>query len=180
MHGIIFTELKKFVVQSYGAAAWNAVLDAAGASQRTYLPWEIYPDSEVAALVAAASIETRRPEAALMEDFGTFVAPDLLNLYGALVHPAWKTLDVLERTEETIHRVVRLKMAGADPPELRAVRSSPDEVRIEYRSRRGLCALARGIARGLALHFGERVTIDEPACMLRGDSACALVVQRER
>jgi hypothetical protein len=179
MHGIIFTELKKFVVQSYGAATWNAVLDGAGASSRTYLPWEIYPDAEIAALVTEASIAARRPEGALIEEFGAFVAPDLLGLYGALVNPAWRTLDVLERTEETIHRVVRLKMAGADPPELRAERRSADEVRIVYGSARGLCALARGITRGLARHYGERVSIDDATCMQRGDPVCTLVVRRE-
>jgi hypothetical protein len=76
-------------------------------------------------------------------------------VYGPLLDSEWRTLDVIQHTEETIHRVVRMRQPGAAPPRLRVDRASPDEVAIHYDSPRRLCAVARGIVRGVAKHFGE-------------------------
>jgi predicted hydrocarbon binding protein len=38
--------------------------------------------------------------------------------------------------------------------------------------------VARGIIRGLAQHFGEKVEIVERDCMLTGQPACQIQVQR--
>ena len=89
----------------------------------------------------------------------------------------WRTLEFLESTEETIHRVVRIKDATARPPEIRCERVSPAEVVIHYASERRMCAVARGIARGVADHYGEPVEILEPSCMLRGDAECLIHVR---
>jgi predicted hydrocarbon binding protein len=69
-------------------------------------------------------------------------------------------------------------MPGAAPPALLARRVSPDEVHIDYRSERGLCSLAEGIARGMALHFGEEVDVSQPECVHRGGTRCLIVVRR--
>jgi serine/threonine protein kinase len=75
--------------------------------------------------------------------------------------------------------MVRSTNPGAAPPVLEVFRSAPDEIQVVYSSRRRLCALATGIIRGLAAHFQERVAIEEPSCMLRGDPFCSFVVHRE-
>jgi predicted hydrocarbon binding protein len=41
-----------------------------------------------------------------------------------------------------------------------------------------LCAVARGIVRGVAKHFGESVSITDRACMHRGDAECVIVVTK--
>jgi len=66
----------------------------------------------------------------------------LFQAYGRLLRPGWRTLDVIEHTEETVHRVIRRQDSAAQPPFLKAVRSAPDEVRLTYNSARRLCALA--------------------------------------
>jgi predicted hydrocarbon binding protein len=48
---------------------------------------------------------------------------------------------------------------------------------VTYTSARQLCALGRGIIRGLAREYKERVTIDEPVCMLRGADTCEIHVR---
>ena len=92
---------------------------------------------------------------------------------------AWKTLDVLEHTEGTIHRVVRLRHEGAAPPRLKAERTEPNEVVLTYDSPRKLCAVARGIGRGVAKKMQELITIREPRCMHRGDPACVIIFRKE-
>jgi hypothetical protein len=64
----------------------------------------------------------------VLEDFGVFIDPPLMNMYGHLIPAEWKTLDEIEKTEETVHHVVRVQTPGAKPPVLHAIRRSEDEV----------------------------------------------------
>lgn len=178
MHGTIFAELQKYVTTKLGDEAWQNLKREAGVTREHYDPLETYPDEEVGALVGTASRITGIPAPALLDDFGEFIAPDLLDMYWALIQPEWRTLDVLEQTEKTIHEVVRLNHKGATPPYLHATRTAPDEVIIVYDSPRRLCFVAKGIARGIAKHYGETIAIDETACMHRGDAACRIVVKK--
>jgi predicted hydrocarbon binding protein len=178
VHGVIFSELRKYVSQRHGGEeTWRSLLRDAGLGRRIYLPVGEYPDAEAVALVSAASAATGVPVRGVLEDFGEFIAPDLLKMYRSLVRPEWRTLDFLEKTEETIHRAVRLKDAAAAPPEIRCERTAADEAIIRYASARRMCGVAVGIIRGVAAHYGEPVQIDEPRCMHRGDPECEIRVR---
>jgi hypothetical protein len=177
MHGTIFHELEKYAGARLGDGGWLRLKSAAGIEpSRQYEIFKSYPDEEVGALVAAASRETGLPATALLEDFGEFIAPDLLDMYWGAIAPEWRTLDIIEHTETTIHTVVRTDHKEATPPYLHADRTGPGEVRVRYTSARKLCAVARGIARGIAKHFNETVKIADERCMHRGDSDCLLVI----
>jgi hypothetical protein len=175
MHGIIHLELRNFVVQRHGEAAWRALTDQAGLSSEIYTPLRSYPDEQLTALVGAAIQLTGADPTLLLEAFGEFLAPRYLALYGKLLKPEWRTLEVLEHAESTIHRVVRLREAGALPPRLQAQRVSPTLIRMTYDSPRKLCAVARGIARGIAASFSEQLSITDERCMHRGDRECVLL-----
>lgn len=177
MHGVIFSELRKYVEDRLGASAWDKLLREAGFSGRIFLPVMTYPDADAVALVSTAVRITGRSADALLEDFGAFIAPDLLKMYGHLLDQSWKTLDVIEHTEETIHKVVRARNPGAEPPELSCARPSKDEVVITYSSPRRMCAIAKGISRGLATHYGDSVRVSESTCMLKGDPQCLISVR---
>jgi hypothetical protein len=177
MHGVIFGQLKKYVEARLGTQAWPALLQRADLGTKLYLAVETYADEEAVRLVVAASAMTGKSAALLLEDFGEFMVPDLMSVYGNLARPGWKTLEFLENTEKTIHRVVRLRTPKSAPPEIHSVRSAAHEVTITYASQRRMCALARGLIFGVARHYGEDIDVSEPACMLRGDPACKLVVQ---
>lgn len=177
MHGTIFFELKKYVETKLGPDTWNRLLRETDLGVRTYEVMADYPDSEVVKLTAAASRITGVPVLAILEDFGEFLAPDLLRMYAGLIDPKWKTLDVIEQTENQIHRVVRLHNRDAHPPELKCVRHSADEVVIHYGSSRKMCSVAKGIVRGLARHYDERIEISESTCMLKGDPSCTILIR---
>ena len=175
MHGIIHLELQNFVVQHHGEAAWRALTDAAGLSGEIYTPLRSYPDEQLVALVQAALQLTGADPATLLESFGEYLVPRYLALYGKLLKPEWRTLEVLEHAENTIHRVVRMREPGALPPRLQATRVNAKAVRMTYDSPRKLCAVARGIARGIAKHFDEQLAVDDERCMHRGDRECVMV-----
>jgi hypothetical protein len=179
VHGLIHVELQRFVETNHGREAWSAVLAKAGIEDPMYNALSIYPDEEIVRIVDAAVALTGASEADLLEAFGAFLVPQILRVYGALVKPNWRTLDVIEHTEETMHRAVRLRQRDAAPPRLRVERVSENEVSIVYESPRKMCALARGLVRGIAAHMREQVTISELRCMHRGDAHCAITVKRE-
>ncbi|HXI14323.1 MAG TPA: heme NO-binding domain-containing protein [Thermoanaerobaculia bacterium] len=179
MHGIIFAELRKYVETNFGETGWIRLLDTAGLSSRMYVPIYSYPDEELATLVATASAMTHMDAAVILEQFGEFLALGLLRMYGSLLNKEWRTLEVVENTETTIHRVVRMKHKDAAPPYLRAARTGSHQVTVTYDSPRRLCQVAVGIVLGMARHFGDNITIRQERCMHRGDSECLLIVEQE-
>jgi hypothetical protein len=177
LHGIVLMELKKHVEQAYGASTWTALLLAADVQGRMYNAMAEYPDEEVLAIVAAASRATGRTPAQLLEGFGRFLVPDLVETYRFLVQPGWDALDLIENTERTIHTVVRTR-DGATPPVLDVTRTSPDSLTIRYSSARQLCSLAMGIARGVGDLYGTPLDVQESVCAKRGAEACTFSVIR--
>ncbi|MCA1596213.1 MAG: heme NO-binding domain-containing protein [Chloroflexi bacterium] len=156
---------------------WERVCTAAGIPSDQYKLAENYPDDELMAVVGQLCALRRMMRPALMEEFGRFIVPALLRIYGMLLKPDWGTLDVIENTESVIHCVVRSRNPGASPPALETKRLSATEVHLVYRSPRQLCGLARGIAQGIALHLGERIEIEDLRCMHRGDPECVIALR---
>jgi predicted hydrocarbon binding protein len=178
MHGLIFAELKKYVEAKFDSKTWDILLEKAGLKGHMYIAASVYPDSDLLGLVNTACNVTGLPAKAVVEDFGEFIAPDLITQYSFLVKPEWSLLDFLCNTEDTIHKVVRFHQ-GATPPRLAVTRISDEKVVIAYDSPRRMCALLIGIVKGAAKHYKEEVTVLESECMLRGDPACIVSVQVE-
>lgn len=174
MQGLILVEFERFFRQRFGDDAWFILLERAGVSHHRFHESENYPDGEVLRLVLTGGEMTHTPVHELLEHYGEFIAPRLLERYRGHLKPGWKTLDVIANTEAAIHTTVRAADPKADPPRLRTLRLSPDEVTLAYASPRRLCGVARGIGRGIARHFGEELSIREPSCMHRGDPACII------
>ena len=81
--------------------------------------------------------------------------------------------------EERIHEVVRRTIPDAAPPRLDIMPLGQTGVSITYTSPRQLCALIEGLVTGVARHYGETIEIEQPLCMLRGDTAgCTFFITR--
>jgi len=176
MHGIIFGELKKMVDLKFGGDSWSDVLKLAELPGKIYMPVSEYPDSEARTLMFAVAKKIGMAPAAFLEEFGEFIVPDLIALYRQMIKPEWRTLDVVENTEETIHRVVRRQNPGARPPALHTHREG-NELLITYASPRQMCGIAIGIVRGLARYYDETVAVEELSCMAKGAGACRILVR---
>lgn len=177
VHGIIFFELKRFA-ESLGPGMWWSLMNEARLEGRLYLPLRVYPDSDLRALVTAAARLRQQQETHLLEAFGHYLSPRLLDFYQVLTDPGWTTLDVLEHAEQSFYRTIKRTVPEIDARVFTARRLRPDEVEVTYHSQRRLCALARGMIRGLADHFGEQVVVHEVECMLSGADRCKMIVTR--
>jgi len=176
MHGLIFSELKKYVESKFDAKTWDTLEEKAGVRGNLYLASSVYPDSDLLSLVTTACKMTGLAPREILEDFGDFIAPDLIRQYNFLVKPEWSLVDFLCNTEDTIHKIVRFH-PGVAPPQLMVRRVSDDRVTISYDSKRKMCALLKGIVKGAARHYNKSVSIVESRCMLQGDPECTVHVQ---
>lgn len=177
MHGVILYSLGKYISERHGTATWKWINASAGTSDPYFVPTKEYPDEQAMALLRTAAQITGEPLDGLLVSFGAFLVPPLLDLYGALIQRHWRTLELIEHTEETVHRIVRMRATGAAPPVLMTRRTGPEQVTVYYQSARRLCHLAAGIIQGVARHYGDSVAIRQPLCMHRGADHCELVVQ---
>ena len=160
MHGIVFTLLKRYVQTQYDHSTWVKLAEAAGLETVDYDRKSVYPDQHLYDLIGHAATMTGLSAGELHEKFGEYLVPDLMYMYQRLVQPGWRTLEMLEHTEATMHTQVRRDHAGNAPPVLHVQRLNANEVLIDYVSARRMSGLAVGIVRGLAAYFGEADRID--------------------
>lgn len=181
MHGIVLKGLKDFVVNRHGHEAWRAIQTEAGLKGKIYVPVTEYPDEEVMMLVRAASSVTQSDVPDLLEEFGRFLVPSLLETYGVHVDEDWTGLQLVANVEKYIHTSLRAKeISSYTPPKLQSDWIEGDRVRIVYGSDRKLCYFARGLIAGVGRYFDDPLEIEEVSCMYNGDEHCRFVVSRVR
>ena len=178
MHGIIFAELRNYAEAKHGRGTWDALLKKANLENRVYFSIQEYPDAEIISLIMAACAMTGLSASAVLEDFGRFMVPSLIRMYGHLLKPEWGAIDVIDHTEGTVHAVVRVKNPEAHPPKLKTRRITRDEVLLVYTSPRQMCGLAIGIGKGLGEHFGETIVADQAMCLHKGATRCEILFRK--
>ena len=175
MHGVILYHLRQFAVGRFGPDCWDNAQAAAGLEDQVYVPVRLYPDGDMDALVAALEDETALHRNDLLEAFGKWVIPPLINMYRALIPRHWNARDFLLNVEEQVHqKVVRLKDPEARPPRIEVRELAPGVLEIGYRSHRDMSALALGAVHGVAGYFGETAELMEDAS---GDGQRRFVVR---
>jgi hypothetical protein len=172
MHGFIFIEFEKFALTQITYRNWYEIIGENELEHRQYSPQEIYPDREMFSMLKTLSNHTGKSIEVLLEEFGINIIPDLMKVYRAYVNPNWKTLDLLENAEKTIHVAVRKSTAGAAPPILDVERMRHNELVIRYVSERNMVEFGIGIIKGLARYFNEEqeITIDLEKDIVNGKS----------
>jgi hypothetical protein len=159
MHGSIFVLLKRFVEAQYDHSTWVKLLEQAKVPRQEYEMQVVYPDEEAYALIQTASDMTGIPVHVLHEKYGEFMVPDLLMVYRKYIQPGWKTLDLIEHTEDTMHAAARKDNEQTAPPYLTVTRISEKELVVDYHSKRKMSRLAIGIIKGIAKYFHETDSI---------------------
>ena len=161
MHGIVFNQLSRFVRENFGTEVLKEALAEAGLKNKFFASNKAYPDEEIEAIVAALCTKLNIDRNSALEAFGEFLAPGLLQIYGAFVKSEWKAMDLLENIEGTIHKAVRLGNPGALPPSLKIERTDENTVVINYNSPRKMIHLGVGIIRAIAKHYNEDLHISQ-------------------
>jgi hypothetical protein len=160
MHGSIFVFLKRFVETQHDFSTWQKLLENADLTDQNFDLHTIYPDEDLYRIVHEASALTGLDRDSLYEKFGEFLIPDLLLMYNRYIDPNWRTMDMIEYTESTMHTAVRKEDAGTDPPVLHVTRLQKNKLIIDYYSKRKMGSLAVGMIKGIAKYYNEAEFID--------------------
>ena len=179
MHGSICCIVKKFVDTNYGSETWDSILQHAGHEGLVLSPIQTYPDEAVFALLGAACELLQVELDDLLRILGRFAGPELIRFASNMLHPGWKTFELLSNVESLIHRTIRIQNPTAQPANIQAFRLTEDEAQVIYSSRRGLCTLAHGIIEGIADFYGENINIREVTCAKQGHPFCTFEAKRE-
>ncbi len=172
VHGLIFTSFHRFTSTAYPRSAESIWRD-----QPQFGPGDVYPDEHFEALVEHAESATGEERSTILLEFGRFTAKTIFRqLRPDFYDQSAGTRRFLLDVEERIHEVLRASLPGAAPPRLQVRALGADGVSISYISERRLCSLLEGLVLGTAEFYGERIEIDQPTCMLRGDDACSFFV----
>jgi hypothetical protein len=169
--GIVFNLLEEAVSSTYGDAAWDRLLDAAGL-EGAYTSLGSYDDAEIAALVRAAADALEIPEETVLRWFGRRAMPLLARRYPVFFDSHANVRSFVLSLNGIIHPEVGKLYPGARTPVFDFDTSTAGMLKIGYHSPRRLCALADGFLHGAATHFGERIELEQPECMHRGDARC--------
>lgn len=177
MHGIVLKGFKDFVTTEYDHDAWLTIQRGADLDGEVYVPITEYDDADVFALVESAAEVTGVAVPDLLREFGTFLVPRLVETYGVHVDEDWTGLELVANVETYIYAALRAKQLSTyAPPDLASEWVGDDEVRVTYGSERELCALAKGVLRGVGDYYDEPFDVEEAACMLDGDDQCEILV----
>ena len=174
MKGIVFNLLEQLVVRDFGDNTWDALLDASSLDG-VYTSLGSYPDEDLFKLVGAAAQVLGMPADGVVSWFGRNALPLFADRYPQLFAPHTSTRSFVLTLNDIIHPEVRKLYPGADVPEF-SFDSREELLVMGYRSPRKLCSFAEGLLLGAADHYGERVTIEQPLCMKRGDDHCVLEI----
>lgn len=180
MYGVIFHFLRNYVIERHGGEdTWQALLEAQGYRYKMYFLVKDYPDEELVNLVKTASKALKVPVPDVLEDFGAYIGPELLNFYHMYIKGEnLSTFDVVELAGSRIHDIIHEHNPNRQPPQLSAYRESPEVLMVYYYSRRKLCPVVKGIIRGLGEKYGEMFAINETQCMYKGADQCIMRVTK--
>ncbi|QDT62246.1 Heme NO binding protein [Stieleria bergensis] len=135
MHGSICVIVKKFVDTRFGGQTWQQLLDGAGCPDLVLSPIEIYPDEAVMAILESACEHLGIEVATALYEIGRFAAAELVGFSRGMLHPDWKTFELLSNLESMIHRTVQINNEGAHPASIHAFELTPDKMQVVYASR---------------------------------------------
>lgn len=159
MHGFIHLMLKQFATAALGEEGWHQAVKGSGVRPRVYSATGSYPDEEAVAIVVEASKISGKSVEELLELFGEFIVPKLLENFSSLINPKWTTKEFLLNTEQSIHEVIRSRDPDAKPPKLTVKEIGPNHLEVHYESPRGLLPVGLGIIRAVGNHYNQKLDL---------------------
>ena len=174
MKGVVFNIVEETVRAEHGEDAWDSLLEAAGLDG-AYTSLGTYPDEDMAALVTVACAALGVSQEDLLRHLGREGFGRLAGRNAQLMTECGDARSMLLGLNSVIHPEVRKVYPGADVPVFDVVSGEADHISLSYRSKRGLCHFAEGLALGAGDLFGEEFTVTQPICQHRGDDHCELL-----
>jgi predicted hydrocarbon binding protein len=173
MKGIIFNLLEDFITEGWGEETYDQILSRCPLhATGPFVGPGTYADADLMTIVAKTTerLGISVPEA--VHAFGKYCFPRLAAKFPMFVEGHTHPKSFLKTIDAVIHVEVRKLFKDAEPPTMRFVDPSPDELLITYISKRKLCTLMEGLLDGTAEYFKTPIRYGQSACVLRGAETC--------
>ncbi|WP_298971303.1 heme NO-binding domain-containing protein [uncultured Roseobacter sp.] len=162
MHGLINRAIQSFVVDRYGAAAWNASAKRANLGFTEFEAMWIYDDVLTPRVLAAVSDVLDRPYDELMEDIGTYLVshPNLESLRRLLRFGGVDFVDFLHSLDDLPDRA-RLAVADLELPRIELREHNTQQYSLACEGKVPGCGhLFTGVLRAMADDYGALVFLE--------------------
>jgi hypothetical protein len=160
MKGLVFTEFLDFVETQMGADMVDDIIDDCELSTGgAYTAVGTYPFSELRDLLLAVVKRSGAQPGDLLRAFGHKLCDTFASGYGQYFDSAGSLFQLLASIDDHIHVEVRKLYPDAELPSMRIAGRSPDQMLLDYRSERGLEALAEGLIEATSNYYREPVTV---------------------
>ena len=177
MKGVINKGIQEMVEAKYGVEAWEKVKSLAGCEEPFFAISLDYPDKMTLALVKAASEATELPMETVMIEYGKFiVANTLKKIYPTYFALAGSSPREFLLNMGRIHEEATKSISNAVPPKFDYEELPDSRLLMHYTSKRGLCAVLRGLILGVGLLFNQGLQVREIACIHKGSQRCTMEV----
>lgn len=173
MHGLINRSIQLFMRDTYGEERWRSVARAAGIGPEGFEPMLEYDDSVTDTLLAMVATHLDKPEAAVLEDLGTYlVSHETTRGVRRLLRFSGESFaDFLHSLDDLPSRA-RLAMPDLQLPELELREEQGGRFRLFVLStQRGWGYVMLGLLRAMADDYGALVMMD----MAPGASSVAVI-----
>jgi len=157
MKGVIFNVVQEVVEDLYDTDTWDDLLDAA-AVDGAYTALGDYADTELLAIVAAASTATGLPADDVLRLVGHHATAKLASRVPSSLTDAPDALSFIRRVNDIIHPEV-LKIYPQSIPPAFEFEDHDDGMLVTYMSARNLPALAEGLLSGVSELFDEKIEV---------------------
>ncbi|MBL8341521.1 MAG: heme NO-binding domain-containing protein [Rubrivivax sp.] len=175
MKGVVFTQFLEFVASRFGEDTVDDIIEACALqSGGAYTSVGTYSHEEMHALAGALAERCGLPAAELVRDFGHHLAGSFEHGHPEFFRRSGSYFDVLASVEEHIHVEVRKLYPDAELPTFTVVERSATRMVMDYRSPRRLGALAEGLLRGSARHFGVEAAVQAQP---QGEHAIRFIIE---
>jgi len=179
MKGVIFNLLENLIVNKFGDKILEEIYAAAHFSLDAppFVGPEIYPDSDLFAMVTLLSEKTNLPVDDLVYEFGKYMFPVLADRHPVFLDNINSPIEFLKSVNDVIHIEVKKLFEGANPPIIKVEDVNHRQVKLYYSSERKLCKLVEGLLDGVADYFGRKISYSHQQCMRDGARECILHIQ---
>lgn len=178
MKGVVFTEFLDFVESSYGSDLVDDVIDDANLPHDgAYTSVGTYPFIEMQRLTTALGLRKNLTLNDLMLMFGDHLCRKFIVKYPEFFHSETTLFDFIESVDGHIHVEVHKLYADAELPRFTTYARNTDTLIIDYKSCRPLEALAEGMIRAAAHHYGEDVTVQRARVEAERESAVRFTIR---
>lgn len=179
MKGVVFTELLDFVDAVHGPDMVDAIISAAHLEHDgAYTAVGTYPFTEMQRLLTALTLQSGAPLSDLLMTFGDYLCRRFVIKYPDFFQSQTNLFDFIESVDRHIHLEVYKLYADAELPRFSTRSRDDDQLIIDYKSCRPLEALAEGMIRAAAHHYGEPITVSRAQVKVDHESAVRFTIAR--